>query len=264
MASITFPFGVGYGVNHDYEVGLPFGDAYHTFPMKQSEYVLNGKQRTQTPVTTGTSVLGVVFDGGVMIAADMLGSYGSLARFRNCPRLMKVNDATILGAGGDYADFQYLQNVIEQKVIDEECLNDGLNLKPASLHCWLTRVLYNRRCRFDPFWNIFIVGGLQDNKPFLGFIDKLGTAYTSPHIASGYGMHIALPMMRDAMEKKPELTKDEARDLLTNCLRVLYYRDARSFPKFQVATVTAEGATIEGPFELSSDWEVAHWVSNKL
>lgn len=44
----------------------------------------------RNPMVTGTSVLGVKFTGGVIIAADMLGSYGSLARFRNISRLMKV------------------------------------------------------------------------------------------------------------------------------------------------------------------------------
>jgi 20S proteasome subunit beta 7 len=65
---------------------------------------------------TGTSVLGVKFDGGVILAADTLGSYGSLARYRDCPRVMKVNDCTVLGGGGDYADYQHLKSVIEQKV----------------------------------------------------------------------------------------------------------------------------------------------------
>lgn len=50
------------------------------------------------------------------MAGDILGSYGSLARFRNCPRLMKVNDNIIMGAGGDYGDFQYLKDLIEQKM----------------------------------------------------------------------------------------------------------------------------------------------------
>lgn len=45
--------------------------------------------------------------------------------------------------------------------IDEECLDDGFSLKPKSLYCWLTRIMYNRRSKFDPFWNNFIVGGLE-------------------------------------------------------------------------------------------------------
>lgn len=50
------------------------------------------------PMVTGTSVLGVKFTGGVIIAADMLGSYGSLARFRNISRLMKVTAAANIPA----------------------------------------------------------------------------------------------------------------------------------------------------------------------
>lgn len=70
----------------------------------------------RNPMVTGTSVLGVKFDGGVVLAADMLGSYGSLARFRNISRIMRVNNSTMLGASGDYADFQYLKQVLGQMV----------------------------------------------------------------------------------------------------------------------------------------------------
>lgn len=69
-------------------------------------------------------------------------------------------------------------------------------MRPEALHSWLTRVLYNRRSRFDPLWNTFVVGGMQEDKPFLGFVDKLGTAYTEDHIATGMGSQIAVPIMR--------------------------------------------------------------------
>lgn len=35
--------------------------------------------------------------------------------------------------------------------------------------------------------------------------------------------------MREVLEKKPSLTKEEARDLIDRCMKILYYRDARSF-----------------------------------
>lgn len=79
----------------------------------------------------------------------MLGSYGSLARFKNISRVLKVNKNIILGVGGDYADFQYLKELVNGKMIAEECLEDDISLKPASLHCWLTRVLYQRRSKVD-------------------------------------------------------------------------------------------------------------------
>uniref|UniRef100_L7M5P3 Proteasome subunit beta n=1 Tax=Rhipicephalus pulchellus TaxID=72859 RepID=L7M5P3_RHIPC len=219
------------------------------------------RQRTQNPMTTATSVLATKFDGGVMLAADILGSYGSLARFRNCPRILKVNDQIVAAASGDYADYQYLKSVIDQKMISEECLNDGFRLKPKSLYSWLTRIMYNRRSRFDPLWNTYLIGGLQDGVPFLGQVDMLGTAFESETLATGYGAYIAQPLLRDAYEKKAgQLTKKEAQDVLTYCLRVLYYRDARSFDKYQVATVTSEGVVIEGPLKVTSNWEIARLV----
>ncbi|GCC39388.1 hypothetical protein chiPu_0022759 [Chiloscyllium punctatum] len=84
-----------------------------TYGMHLPEYVTLPLHH-RNPMVTGTSVLGVKFDGGVILAADMLGSYGSMARFRNIPRLMKVNDNMVLGASGDYADYQYLKQAIEQ------------------------------------------------------------------------------------------------------------------------------------------------------
>ena len=51
-----------------------------------------------------------------MIAADSLGSYGSLARFRDVKRVFKVTDKAVLGCSGDIADYQFIKEVIEQKV----------------------------------------------------------------------------------------------------------------------------------------------------
>lgn len=208
----------------------------------------------------GTSVLAFQFNGGVVIAADMLGSYGSLARFRDCPRLFKVNDSTIIGAAGDYADFQYLTNIIQQHVIDEECLNDGFGYTPKSLHCWLTRVLYNRRSQFNPLWNTYIVVGVEDEKPFLGYVDKIGMAYEAPSLACGFGAYMALPIIRETMEKKPDMNQEEALALIDRCMKLLYYRDARSLNKYQVAVVTKDGVDLRGPIKSQPNWEIAHMI----
>lgn len=235
----------------------PQPGSIYNFP---TEPVTGPVKHTQYPMTTGTSVLGVKFDGGVILAADTLGSYGSLARYRNCSRVFKVNDATVMGAGGDYADFQFLKSIIEQRVIDEECLNDGFNYTPKSLFSWLTRVMYNRRSKFDPLWNTLVVGGMDGEEPFLGYVDKIGTAYVSNTVASGYGSYIALPLMREAYEKNEKMTEAEALELIEKCLKVLFYRDARSLNRYEVAIVTKDGARIEGPKSAKTDWSIAHMI----
>lgn len=213
-----------------------------------------------TPVTTATSVLGIAFADGVVIAADLLASYGSLARFKNCPRILKVNKNTIIGFGGDYADYQYLRELISGKIIGEECLEDEIYIKPASLHCWLTRIMYNRRSKVDPLWNNIIVGGLQEGVPFLGAVDKLGTAYEDKIIATGYGAYIAVPLLRDAIEKNPNMNAEEAKAALKKCMEVLYYRDARSFNKYEMAVITNTECAVSEPIEIKADWNIAHKI----
>lgn len=70
----------------------------------------------RNPITTTTSLLAIKFDKGVVMSADTLGSYGSLARFRNCPRMFQANQNILIGSSGDYADYQYLKDIIQQKM----------------------------------------------------------------------------------------------------------------------------------------------------
>merc|ERR1711924_270041 len=57
-------------------------------------------------------------------------------------------------------------------------------------------------------------------------VDLRGTAYEDDVIATGYGSHLALPIMR--AKWTPDLDEGEARALLEDCLRVLFYRDCRA------------------------------------
>lgn len=67
---------------------------------------------------------------------------------------------------------------------------------------------------------------------FLSFVDLLGTTYSASTLATGYGAHIAQPLLRKSVEGREDtLTEEEALKIIENSMRVLYYRDARSLDK---------------------------------
>jgi hypothetical protein len=67
---------------------------------------------------------------------------------------------------------------------------------------------------------------------FLAFVDLLGTTYSASTLATGYGSHIAQPLLRTAVEGKEDtLTEEEALKIIEQSMKVLYYRDARSIDK---------------------------------
>lgn len=192
-----------------------------------------------------------------MVAADTLASYGSLARFEGVSRVAKVgiSNDTMLAAGGDYSDYQMILKMVEQKAVADFAADDGSSLSPKAMHHWLTRVMYNRRSKMDPLWNSVIITGFRDGKAYLGSSDLYGTMFEDDFVATGLGGHLALPLIRKAWHA--EMSEEEARKLLVDCMRVLFYRDTRASASIQVGTVNAEGSNIGEPFKLDTYWECA-------
>jgi len=218
-------------------------------------------KRTMQPTVTGTSVIGCKYNGGVIVAADTLGSYGSMARFREVSRVMKVNSTTVMAAAGDYADYQHLKERLERMNINEEVMDDGFELPPTAVHSYLTRLMYQRRSKFKPLWNTLTVAGYKDGYPFLGSIDKIGIAFEAPTVASGFGAYLSQPLLRKAQEEDPKnFTYEKARQAIENCLKVLYYRDARSYNRYEIAIIDNDGVRIEKPQSANTNWEIAKMV----
>lgn len=67
---------------------------------------------------------------------------------------------------------------------------------------------------------------------FLGCIDLFGTPYKATTVATGFGAMIAQPLLRKHVEGREDtLTEAEAKRILEESMRVLFYRDARSLNK---------------------------------
>jgi len=218
------------------------------------------KTQTQDPIVTGTSVLGIKYKDGVMLASDTLLSYGSMARFKDINRIIKVGKYTLIGGTGEYSDFQYIEDLLDEMTTEEYCLDDGATLNPKEIYNYLTRVMYNRRNKFDPLYNQLVIAGFRDGKSFLGQVDLVGTQFEDDTIGTGYGGYIARPLLRNAYRN--DLTAQEAKVILEDCMRVLYYRDARSINRIQIASASADGVVISKPYELETDWEHGHNVSH--
>jgi 20S proteasome subunit beta 7 len=214
-------------------------------------------KQTQQPIVTGTTVLGIKYNGGVMLAADTLASYGSLARYKDVHRLQKVGKSTLIGASGEISDFQSIMeslNTMHQSDVNQD---DGYTRTPSEFFNYLRSMLYQRRNKGNPLWNQLLVAGFQDGKTFLGYVDLIGTAYEENFIATGFGAYLAIPLIREKWH--PDMDEGEARALLEDCLRVLYYRDCRASNKIQIAKATEEGTVVSPPYQISSDWETANY-----
>ncbi|KAI5306576.1 Proteasome subunit beta type-7 [Ascosphaera pollenicola] len=220
---------------------------------------------TLTPIVTGTSVVAVRFNEGVVIAADNLASYGSLARFRDIERLHSFHDSSVVGFGGDVSDMQYLKRLLDSLDIRENYSTYEHSLNAQNLHTYLSKVMYKRRSELNPLWNHLLIAGMgNDGQPFLSSVDLLGTTFSSPHLATGFGAHLALPILRRRFpEERPlqTVSKEEAVEAVKECMKVLFYRDARSLDEYSIAVVTKDGVDIKTDAKLEKQsWAFADTI----
>ncbi|KAF2474583.1 proteasome endopeptidase complex, beta subunit [Lindgomyces ingoldianus] len=227
--------------------GRPRDDVYGAYDPSHFQNAAPN-QHTQSPIVTGTSVVAAKFKDGVVIAADNLASYGSLARFTDVKRLRKFNDEVVVGFGGDVSDMQYLDRLLNSLDIRENYSNTESSLNAKNLHTYLSKVMYKRRSDFNPLWNHLLIAGLDgDAKPFLASADLLGTTFSSPTLATGFGAHLAQPIMRRTIPDEAavqNVSKDDAISLVKECMKVLFYRDARSMDKYSIAIITKAGVEL--------------------
>jgi len=211
-----------------------------------------------------------------VIAADNLASYGSLARFTDVKRLKPFNKKAVVGFGGDVSDMQYLDRLLSSLDVQENYSNGASGdlddetenramMSAKNLHTYLSKVMYKRRTDFNPLWNALLVAGLdEDSKPFLAFADLLGTTYSSPTLATGFGAHLAQPIMRRAVpdeEASQKLEREKAVELVKQCMKVLFYRDARSMNVYSMAVIDENGVDLKQDIKLEAEsWAFAEGI----
>lgn len=191
--------------------------------------------------------------------AQKTASYGSLARFTDVKRLRAFNSTAVVGFSGDVSDMQYLNRHLTDLSLQENYSsppdsesadgNSTPRLSAANLHRYLSKLLYQRRSKFDPLWNHLLVAGLDDEgAPFLAAADLLGSTFSAPSLSTGFGSMLAQPIMRRYAPDEAsaaKLTRDEAVDCVKECMKVLFYRDARSLDAYSIAVITKDGVDLK-------------------
>ncbi|OMP09376.1 Proteasome, subunit alpha/beta [Corchorus olitorius] len=231
-------------------------------------------QRTQYPYVTGTSVVAIKYKDGILMASDMGGdmiycliahglpvkvtmpelcSYGSTLRYKSVERIKPIGKHSLLGASGEISDFQEILRYLDELILYDNMWDDGNSLGPKEVHNYLTRIMYNRRNKFNPLWNSLVLGGVKNGQKYLGTVSMIGVNFEDDHVASGFGNHLARPILRQ--EWHENLSFEDGVRLLEKCMLILLYRDRSAVNKFQIAKITEEGVTIHQPYSLKTNWE---------
>ena len=183
----------------------------------------------------GATVVGISYDGGVILAADKRVSFGNFVVNKNIKKTFTVTDYVGAACAGMVADMQVLVRQVEALAKIRK-LETRREVPPNSIAKLMSVIMFERR--YFPLLTQVIVGGINE-KPEIYTLDPLGSVLPDNYAAVGTGAEGALGIM-DA-EFKPNMSEEAVTELASRAIRSATQRDAASGDGIDILFVTRTG-----------------------
>lgn len=204
-------------------------------------------------ITSSGAIVASKYDGGILLASDMSITYGSMFRYSNVSHFVEVAPKIIIGATGEFADFQQLIDIIKNIILQEQCKHNGEFLTPSEVHTYIKRLMYQRRSKMQPFSCRVVVAGLNpDGSKFLACTDPYGASWETDYLGTGMGKYLQGLQVSEVANGSFEDVKKG----ITEVFRAVNARTTIANGKVEFVTISQDGINRLEPEEISPSWEI--------
>lgn len=202
-----------------------------------------------TPTTTGTTgdtqgttTLGLVTSGGVVLASDTRATMGNLIASKTVRKLFELDENMGLAVAGSVGDAQALVRFLRSQVRKER-VESGTGMTVKAAATLLSNVL-NRR-KFTPYHVRLLLAGVDRRGSHVLSLDAAGGVggQEEHYQTAGSGSPFVWGVLEDRFEEG--LGLEDGVDLAVDALAAAIGRDAASGNGILVATITEEDGWVE-------------------
>ncbi|KAG0440369.1 putative proteasome subunit beta type-1 [Dictyocoela muelleri] len=180
-------------------------------------------------VKTGTTILALSFNEGIILAADTRTSMGTYICDRVCNKISKITENIYCCHSGSAADTQMIEKIIKQEIKKIEIMTGKLaSVYSAAKIC--SKLIYN----YDLLAGM-IIAGYDENGFSIYQISLGGSLFKSNWAIGGSGSAYIYGLMDS--KYKEMLGKDEAVDLARKCIKCSISRDNFSGGGVRIAVI---------------------------
>eukprot|EP00826_Nyctotherus_ovalis_P053663 TRINITY_DN699_c0_g1_i10.p1 TRINITY_DN699_c0_g1~~TRINITY_DN699_c0_g1_i10.p1 ORF type:complete len:208 (+),score=77.43 TRINITY_DN699_c0_g1_i10:218-841(+) len=189
-----------------------------------------------------------------MLCADTQACYGSTRKFKDISRIARINDKTAISCSGELSDFQAIVETFQVKDLTDSVEEDGRVFFSARNYAnYLAAWAYKRRRELDPLFNTTLIAGFDnEGKKYLASVDVYGTLLEADYLMGGMANHYCKVILSKGAS--PDMSEEQARAVLSQCLKILLSGDLRATDKVQFCTITKKGVAIESPIVIKTEW----------
>ena len=187
---------------------------------------------TTSAIKTGTSTVGITYDGGVVVGADHRATMGHFIANKSVQKLFRISDNIALTTAGLVGHAQSLSRVLAAELKLFELKRDTpMTVKGAAT--FTANILSGR-----PHYVQLLIVGVDSSGPSVYSIDSAGGSIPDTYCATGSGSPYMYGVLEDQF--KTDMSKDQALLLAAKSLLASAQRDAASGNGMDLAFITNE------------------------
>ncbi|KAJ4384736.1 proteasome core particle subunit beta 2 [Didymella sp. IMI 355093] len=188
--------------------------------------------------STGTTIVGALFDGGVVIAADTRATSGPIVADKNCEKLHYIAPHIWCAGAGTAADTEFTTAIISSN-LELHALSTGRKSRVVTAMTMLKQHLFRYQGHIGAY---LVIAGVDPTGPHLFTVHAHGSTDKLPYVTMGSGSLAAMSVFET--QWKPNLTRDEAVKLCANAIEAGIWNDLGSGSNVDVAVITGEKTTL--------------------
>ncbi|SCV68885.1 BQ2448_1006 [Microbotryum intermedium] len=210
--------------------------------------------------STGTTIVGCLFDGGVVIGADTRATEGSIVADKNCEKIHFISDNIRCAGAGTAADTEFTTALISSNIA-LHALSTGRKPLVVTAMTMLKQMLFRYvvpRAALtggadptaEPLRSIsnryqgqvgaaLVLGGVDATGSHLYTVAPHGSTDKLPYVTMGSGSLAAMAVFESAW--KPNMTRQEALDIVCEAIEAGIFNDLGSGSNVDACIIEAKG-----------------------
>ncbi|GAA5863603.1 hypothetical protein JCM1840_000074 [Sporobolomyces johnsonii] len=187
--------------------------------------------------STGTTIVGCLYDNGIVLGADTRATEGPIVADKNCEKIHFISDNIRCCGAGTAADTEFTTNMISSNIRLHE-LSTGRPPLVATAMTMLKQYLFQHQGHVGA---ALVLGGIDPTGPHLYTVAPHGSTDKLPYVTMGSGSLAAMAVFESSWQ--PNMSRQAAIDLVCEAIEAGIWNDLGSGSNVDVCVI--EGSRTE-------------------
>jgi len=187
--------------------------------------------------STGTTIVGCIFENGVVIAADTRATSGPIVADKNCEKLHYISPSIWCAGAGTAADTEFTTSLISSN-LELHSLSTGRQPRVVTVMTLLKQHLFRYQGHIGAY---LVVAGVDPTGVGLFTVHAHGSTDKLPYVTMGSGSLAAMAVFET--QWKAHCTKDEAVKVCSDAILAGIFNDLGSGSNVDVCVIEKDKPT---------------------